>query len=455
MRAERPEPLLHKHHQQQHTQPYFSHPIPRIIHQIAFRGESSDPHWSAYAHQHNYQYLLWTPENDHELSRIMLPGNFTLMKHLRDSGNLISAEHILAYELLRAFGGIYAHTRLEPPSVDFSSLVPMRGAVFTTEKEGPSCGNSAIYLTPDLLLSSPGHPFLDHLTRTLRPNYESCQQHNENDPELLTGAYLLNRTAAGTYTILPPAYLAKFGTHIHLKTHRTPVNAADYDRRCAAMNAQPTEIPPQSDLEQAYFHQPIPKQVHQIWFGDPKRLSKAGPHSWKEYSATLGYTYRLWTEADDETVIEFMRPHNYLLMLEMRSRREYRTASDILRIELLREFGGIYADCDMGAPQDSGQWVDFAQLAPMQGLVLTTEWHLRHIDTSAIFVLNGLMLSCPHHPVLDHLSASIHTNYESWTRRKKVWDMYITGPFLMNKVLTGAVTLISPFDLGALGVWNP
>lgn len=82
----------------------------------------------------------------------------------------------------------------------------------------------------------------------------------------------------------------------------------------------------------------IPKIVHQIWIGPNKR-----PDCWmdsvRDFCNTFGYTYMLW----DDT-----RVHN--LSMTNRSaynyEKTYHGKSDILRYEILYQFGGVYIDAD-------------------------------------------------------------------------------------------------------------
>jgi mannosyltransferase OCH1-like enzyme len=90
----------------------------------------------------------------------------------------------------------------------------------------------------------------------------------------------------------------------------------------------------------------LPKIIHQIWIGNKKR-----PDIWmdgiKRFAETYGYEYRLW---DDEAVSK--------LTLINRSWYDkeptYNGKSDILRYELLDQFGGIYIDADMAIVRPDG-----------------------------------------------------------------------------------------------------
>jgi mannosyltransferase OCH1-like enzyme len=82
----------------------------------------------------------------------------------------------------------------------------------------------------------------------------------------------------------------------------------------------------------------IPKKIHQIWLGGElpenyKRLTE----SWLKYNPD--WEYKLWTDSD---VIDLDFPNkgifNSISNLGMKA--------DLLRIEILNKFGGLYADID-------------------------------------------------------------------------------------------------------------
>lgn len=212
----------------------------------------------------------------------------------------------------------------------------------------------------------------------------------------------------------------------------------DFDKRSEHMRASPPK-----NLPKGYFDKPIPKKIHQIWFGDPSRMPKEMTSQWGAFSERFGYQYQLWTEADDGLLRLIMAPENFKLMLQYREKKVYCCASDILRYELLKQFGGIYIDCDIPAPKEGGDYIDLATFIPMQGLVLTTEWHGRNIGTCGLFASCGLIMCCPNHPVIAHLVASLPANVEAYSKSGEDPDaMFLTGPCLLNKVLTGSFTIV-------------
>ena len=81
----------------------------------------------------------------------------------------------------------------------------------------------------------------------------------------------------------------------------------------------------------------IPKIFHRIWIGDnpmPKDFIEYGK-SWQKYHPS--WEMKLWTE-DNLFELENQRMYDRARTLSEKS--------DIIRMELLKRFGGVYVDCD-------------------------------------------------------------------------------------------------------------
>ena len=128
----------------------------------------------------------------------------------------------------------------------------------------------------------------------------------------------------------------------------------------------------------------IPKTIHQIWIGSPVpqkylQIQK----SWKEHHPD--WEYRLWTDADIEGLV-------------LQNRQLYETStnwgekSDILRYEILYQFGGLYVDMDFECIRSFELFhhlCDFyVGLERMQDLAASP-----HVG-------NALIGSCAFHPIL-------------------------------------------------------
>lgn len=82
----------------------------------------------------------------------------------------------------------------------------------------------------------------------------------------------------------------------------------------------------------------IPKIIHQIWIGDPALMPTRLMNGWK----MEGWEYRLW----DEAAIDALGLQNRALYDYFYRKGCFYGASDVVRLEVLREFGGIYIDAD-------------------------------------------------------------------------------------------------------------
>lgn len=84
----------------------------------------------------------------------------------------------------------------------------------------------------------------------------------------------------------------------------------------------------------------IPKIIHQIWIG-PKEMPKEDIETWKKMNPS--FEHKLWTEKEiDKLGLENRKQYE-----EYYRKKEFSGCSNIVRAQLLRDFGGIYIDADM------------------------------------------------------------------------------------------------------------
>lgn len=230
----------------------------------------------------------------------------------------------------------------------------------------------------------------------------------------------------------------------------------EYDVRCDKMCFKEIEIDPTVDLDQVrYFVKKTPKIIHQIWFGDPSRLDKQKVEQWQKYAEEFGYQYFFWSERNDYAAKSFMNSKNYELMHSLRSSGNLWSASDVLRYELIKHFGGVYVDVDFLPPARGGKFVDLEEILSFYGLTLMTEKYCRNIGTSALFAANGLIICPPNHPVICALVEQVYDNATQWhSTVKECWPMFETGPFLLNKLLTGSFNIVPCHYLKKFGMYD-
>ena len=85
----------------------------------------------------------------------------------------------------------------------------------------------------------------------------------------------------------------------------------------------------------------IPRLIHQIWIGPNPVPDRFLPYmeSWSRHHP--GWTWKLWGEGDIQEVIPALRVSGAFVPGQNPA-----LLSDILRVELLRLYGGLYVDCD-------------------------------------------------------------------------------------------------------------
>ena len=163
---------------------------------------------------------------------------------------------------------------------------------------------------------------------------------------------------------------------------------------------------------------PIPKIIHQIWLGSPfpVRYEKWAA-SWKQHHPD--WQYMLWT---DENVGS--------LILENRELFEQATnfgvKADILRYELLNQFGGLYID------------TDFECLRPFDVLHETYSFFTGISNESSFVLANGLLASVPGHPIIRACIQNVTVAQDSyWENISRGSGPLFFTPECMNFVSQG------------------
>ncbi len=148
----------------------------------------------------------------------------------------------------------------------------------------------------------------------------------------------------------------------------------------------------------------IPKIIHQVWVGDNEM-----PAILKYYRKTCqdlhpDWEYKLWTDKEvDEWHFENKDLYN--------DTRNYAEKSDILRHQILKDFGGVYIDMDIKClkPLDPLHYLYSAYF----GLEFPMAYWGRPI------IAPGIMASVPHHKVVSEVLARIRQN---WTNIDQAFD---------------------------------
>lgn len=180
-------------------------------------------------------------------------------------------------------------------------------------------------------------------------------------------------------------------------------------------------------LRPATDHGGIPRTIHQVWLGGrpvpPDFLRYA--QSWRDHHPD--WTYRLWTE-DNLPELECARV--------LHRARFFAEQADVVRLELLTRFGGVYVD------------MDFECLGPLDPL-LKGVGAFAGLERAG-WVGNAILGSAASHPAYRF---ALEQAIDLVGRGKHAVEA--TGPFMISRVLAEfpSVTLFAPEILYPVA-WN-
>jgi len=157
----------------------------------------------------------------------------------------------------------------------------------------------------------------------------------------------------------------------------------------------------------------IPKIIHQIWIGKevPKEFLEF-QKSWKEHHPD--WEYRLWTQHN----IPFNELRNYDLIKDSSNLGE---VSDLVRLELLYKFGGLYVDMDtecLRAHDILHHAYDFYMC-------------LQPLDSGLVQLANSPIGSIPGHPILKEMIEEVRRRSFMAEHKKNI--PFKTGPVAVTQ----------------------
>jgi mannosyltransferase OCH1-like enzyme len=158
----------------------------------------------------------------------------------------------------------------------------------------------------------------------------------------------------------------------------------------------------------------IPKIIHQIWIGKDVPIEfKQFVETWKKYHPD--WEYRLWTQDD----IASMQLRNRRLVEMSRNPGEI---SDIMRYEILYQYGGVYVD------------MDFECLRSLEPFHYLYDFYIgiQPLDSALVQLGIGLIGSVPGHPVLAACIEGLEENWKKWEKEPKATAR--TGPIYCTKM---------------------
>lgn len=161
--------------------------------------------------------------------------------------------------------------------------------------------------------------------------------------------------------------------------------------------------------------QKIPKIIHQIWIGEkqaPEDLIKG----WKEKHPD--WLHILW----DEEMIDQFKMKNRKLYDTYYKAGKYSGAANVLRVELLQHYGGVYLDADSECvtPIDGAPFLDW----DVFGLYEADNFFVDGVK----LIANGIMGCIPNHPLM----AVYIDKLSKLTEIYPTWRM--SGPLLWSTI---------------------
>lgn len=137
---------------------------------------------------------------------------------------------------------------------------------------------------------------------------------------------------------------------------------------------------------------PIPRIIHRIWLGPnplPEEFERYG-ETWKHHHPD--WDIRLWTDTE---VAELELPEAF------HRSRDVCERADVLRMELVRRFGGLHVDTDIEC------------LRPLDPLLKGVKAFAAYDDPDDTIISGALMGAVPGHPAMERAVREVHDSVGS------------------------------------------
>ena len=163
----------------------------------------------------------------------------------------------------------------------------------------------------------------------------------------------------------------------------------------------------------------IPCILHLIWFGEMKQYVEDNLNRWKELMPH--WTTKLWTDND-------LAVFPSEVVCKVREATNYAQKSDILRMFILKKYGGVYVDTDI-TPRSSLDPI----IALNYDIVL---FHEREIEWE--YITQFFIAAIPNHPAIKTachmaLEAVINTSDIHQKTGPQLWGMAIANAIMTPK----------------------
>ncbi|MEN9343377.1 MAG: hypothetical protein RLZZ453_164 [Chlamydiota bacterium] len=171
--------------------------------------------------------------------------------------------------------------------------------------------------------------------------------------------------------------------------------------------------------KQSNFSNRIPKIIHQIWLGSPLPEKY---FSWmRTWMGWYGWEYKLWCDED----VKSLSLYNQELYNRSCS---YGELTDILRLEILLHYGGLYVDVDFECIkkemfEELGRSFDF-----YIGFEPITHGTMNGIPK----ICNAIIAATPYHPLIKNLIVNMKAN---WMQHEYETGVQKAGPDYFSRTI--------------------
>jgi hypothetical protein len=164
----------------------------------------------------------------------------------------------------------------------------------------------------------------------------------------------------------------------------------------------------------------IPKIIHQIWIGNRKIPQKLHEYQQTWIEQNPDWEYKLWTNKE---VKKYTFANEELKFLFSQS-LTIGERVDVLRYDILYQYGGIYADCDCIClkPFDVFAYRYDFFAGVFQPMFATME--------TAVFLQNCLVGAKPRHPIIKKIASLMYENWDNVNNKEDAASTTLQRTFL-------------------------
>lgn len=171
----------------------------------------------------------------------------------------------------------------------------------------------------------------------------------------------------------------------------------------------------------------IPRCTHRVWLGGPE------PGWLAAFRATWerpGWVVKQWTDDNVPTLFPLRNQEIFDRAPEIAPDHVGQLRSDVLRLEILDRFGGVYVDADFEGIRSLDDLLD--------GIDCFAAW-----EAQDRWICNAILGAVPGHPFIDALIAGLPANVERHRGRR---PNFLSGPRYVTEVWMAHFRSVRVFD---------